>query len=64
MENYNAALIAKRTIFAAEAACILGCSVQSVYNMIHTKQLTAFKIGRSWKIPVEAIDEFVRICCK
>lgn len=40
-----------------EAAAILRCDVQTIYNWIHDGQLRAIKIGKRWKITEEAIHD-------
>ena len=43
-----------------EAAQALGLGRSKCYELVLQGQLKSFKIGRSRKIPVEAIIEFIR----
>ena len=43
-----------------EAARLLGLGRSKTYELVLSGQLQSLKIGRSRKIPQQAIDEFVR----
>lgn len=53
--------ITKSVLFVAETAAILGCSSQTIYHLIHTKQLEAYKDEghHTWRIPEEAIQNYI-----
>ena len=43
-----------------QAAQVLGVSSRTVQNLLNSEQLRSIKIGRSRRIPVEAVEEFAR----
>jgi excisionase family DNA binding protein len=43
-----------------EVAVMLGCGRTLVYELIGSRQLPIVKIGRLTRVPVDAVDEFVR----
>jgi excisionase family DNA binding protein len=43
-----------------EAATRLKVSEKSIKSWLNKGQLKGYKAGRQWRIPVEAIDEFLR----
>ena len=54
-------MINKMVFAVAEAAAILSYSSQTVYHLIHTRQLFAYKDeGRkAWRIPEKAIEDYL-----
>ena len=56
--------VEKRVLHVSEAAAILSCSSQTVYQLIHTDVLPAFKTGKAWKIPASAIEEYINFRLK
>jgi excisionase family DNA binding protein len=40
-----------------EAARLLDTTPQIVVNMIHAQRLPAFKVGKTWRVPMRAIEE-------
>ena len=57
-------MINKMVFFASEAAALLGYSTHTVYHLIHTGQLQAFRDeGRkAWRIPENAIIAYLNAC--
>lgn len=51
---------AKRLLTIREAGQVLGLGRTTVYELISSELLEVVHIGRSVRIPVEAIDDFVR----
>lgn len=45
-----------------EVAELLGTSTKTVYKYIREAKLVASKIGKSWKIKREDLEEFERSC--
>jgi excisionase family DNA binding protein len=43
----------------AEAAAVLGCTRQTIYNLIDRGELTRYKIGRSTKLSVVEVHALV-----
>ena len=50
----------KRLLTIREAGQVLGLGRTTVYELISSDSLEVVHIGRSARIPVEAIDDFVR----
>ena len=51
--------VSKRLLNVNEAASALGLGRSLVYMLIATGELASIKIGRSRRIPVGALDEFI-----
>lgn len=53
--------LSKTLLHVSDVASLLGYSSHTVYNLIKTKQLTAYKDagGKAWKIPVSAVEAYV-----
>ena len=53
--------ITKKVLSASETAAILGCSVQKIYHLIHTKQLVAYKDegGHPWRVPEYCVENYI-----
>lgn len=51
----------KDILTVSEAACVLSCSTQCVYRLIHSNALRAYKdaAGRPWRIPESCIKDYV-----
>ncbi|MFJ9821154.1 helix-turn-helix domain-containing protein [Streptomyces sp. NPDC101151] len=44
----------------AEVASIMGVSKMSVYRLVHSGHLPAIRIGSSFRVPEQAVYEFLR----
>ena len=44
----------------AEAAEALGIGRNRIYELLMSKELKGFRIGRMWKIPRESVEIYVR----
>lgn len=42
-----------------ELAKYLNCGMNSAYKLLQEGQIKAFRVGKSWKIPKCAVDEFI-----
>ena len=42
-----------------EAADMLGCGMNTMYKILKGGKLKAMRIGRHWKIPKRAIQEYI-----
>ena len=40
---------------------ILGIGKNSAYALLNSGQLRGFRVGRSWRVPVEALEEFMTL---
>ncbi|WP_111836025.1 helix-turn-helix domain-containing protein [Actinomyces bovis] len=43
----------------AEVAAILRVSKMTVYRMVHSGELVAMQVGRSFRVPQRAIEEYL-----
>ncbi len=50
----------KKVVDAMEAAKMLAVNRKTVYRMIEEGRLHAVRVGRLWRIPIEALEEFLR----
>ena len=51
----------KNYILTIEEACEqLKIGKSGLYQLMRTKQINAFKIGRNWKIPQASIIEYIK----
>ncbi|MBO6303856.1 MAG: helix-turn-helix domain-containing protein [Selenomonadaceae bacterium] len=55
-------LINKVVFFASEIASMLGYSTQTVYSLIHTGKLKAFRDEghKAWRIPESAVEDYLK----
>lgn len=42
-----------------DICCILKISRNTAYNLLSSKQLEGFKVGRIWKIPTENLRNYI-----
>lgn len=42
-----------------DAAEMLGCGMNSIYKLLNSGKIKAMRIGRHWKIPKRAIQEYI-----
>ena len=52
--------IDKQVLHVAEAASVLCCSSQVIYDLIHKGSLPAYKTGKAWKIPEGSIHDYIK----
>ena len=54
--------ISKTLLHVSEVAALLGYSSHTIYNLIKTKQLTAYKEKgcKVWKIPAFAVEDYIK----
>ncbi|MEY8318740.1 helix-turn-helix domain-containing protein [Oscillospiraceae bacterium 50-58] len=45
---------------AAEVMDILGVGKNAVYRLLNTRKLYGIRVGRSWRITMQALEEFMR----
>ena len=36
-----------------------GLSLTTIYNLLRSKKIPGFKIGRSWRIPRDAMEDYI-----
>ena len=44
----------------AEVASLMRVSRMTVYRLVHSGELTAVQIGRSFRVPEQAVHEYLR----
>ena len=42
-----------------EAAYELALSLTTIYNLLRSKKLPGFKVGRVWRIPKDALEKLI-----
>lgn len=52
-------LINKSVFHVSDAASLLSCSSQVIYELIHMGKLSAYKDGKAWKIPEKSISDYI-----
>ncbi len=49
-----------RFLTVAEVAKIMRVSKMTVYRMVHAGELPAIRVGRSFRVPEDAVDTYLR----
>lgn len=49
---------------AQEAAEVLRVGHNAIYELLKSGELKGFRVGRVWKIPKEAVEEYIRNSAK
>ena len=44
----------------AEVASVMRVSKMTVYRLVHSGELTAVRVGRSFRVPEHAVHEYLR----
>ena len=44
----------------AEVAAVMRVSKMTVYRLVHSGELTAVRVGRSFRVTEEAVDEYLK----
>lgn len=53
-------LSAVRFLTVAEVASMMRVSKMTVYRLVHSGELPAVRVGRSFRVPEEAVDDYLR----
>jgi len=53
-------LSAVRFLTVAEVAAIMRVSKMTVYRLVHSGDLEAIRVGRSFRVPERAVDQYLR----
>lgn len=48
-----------RFLTVAEVAVLLRVSKMTVYRLVHARELTAVRVGRSFRVPENAVDLYL-----
>ena len=51
---------AVRFLTVAEVASVMRVSKMTVYRLVHAGELPAVRVGRSFRVPEDAVDEYLR----
>lgn len=51
--------IRSRLLTVAEVAAIMRVSTMTVYRLIKAGELASFRVGRSYRIPEDAVDRYL-----
>ena len=54
------ALAEVRFLTVAEVAAVMRVSKMTVYRMVHSAELPAVRVGRSFRVPEKAVHEYLR----
>ena len=49
-----------RFLTVAEVASIMRVSKMSVYRLVHSGELEAIRVGRSFRVPEQAVHDYLR----
>jgi excisionase family DNA binding protein len=49
-----------RFLTVAEVAAIMRVSKMTVYRLVHSGEMPAVRVGRSFRVPESAVDEYLR----
>ena len=49
-----------RFLTVAEVAAIMRVSKMTVYRLVHSGDLEAIRVGRSFRVPERAVDQYLR----
>ncbi|NLT53927.1 MAG: helix-turn-helix domain-containing protein [Actinomycetales bacterium] len=49
-----------RFLTVAEVAAIMRVSKMTVYRLVHSGELPAVRVGRSFRVPEQAVDVYLR----
>jgi excisionase family DNA binding protein len=49
-----------RFLTVAEVATIMRVSKMTVYRLVHSGEMPAVRVGRSFRVPEQAVDDYLR----
>ena len=49
-----------RFLTVAEVAAIMRVSKMTVYRLVHSGELPAVRVGRSFRVPEQAVNDYLR----
>ena len=49
-----------RFLTVAEVASVMRVSKMTVYRLVHSGELPAVRVGRSFRVPEDAVNEYLR----
>jgi len=54
------ALAEVRFLTVAEVASVMRVSKMTVYRLVHSGELPAVRVGRSFRVPEQAVNDYLR----
>lgn len=57
--NMKIVLVPKMVLHVSDVASLIGCSACTVYKLIESGKLRAYKTGRAWKINAEDLLDYL-----
>jgi excisionase family DNA binding protein len=57
---FDPALADVKFLTVAEVAAVMRVSKMTVYRMVHSADLPAVRVGRSFRVPEKAVHDFLR----
>ncbi|GAB3443647.1 helix-turn-helix domain-containing protein [Streptomonospora sediminis] len=60
MNGSKAPLDEVRFLTVAEVATVMRVSKMTVYRMVHSGALPAIRVGRSYRVPERAVQDYLR----
>ncbi|HCT78305.1 MAG TPA: transcriptional regulator [Micromonosporaceae bacterium] len=58
--QHEARLGEVKFLTVAEVATLMRVSKMTVYRLVHSGELTAVRVGRSFRVPEQAVQEYLR----
>jgi excisionase family DNA binding protein len=49
-----------RFLTVAEVAAVMRVSKMTVYRLVHSGELPAIRVGRSFRVPAQAVHDYLR----
>jgi len=59
-QNGDRELADVRFLTVAEVAALMRVSKMTVYRMVHAAELPAVRVGRSFRVPEQAVHDYLR----
>ncbi len=59
-ESDRAPLVQVKFLTVAEVALVMRVSKMTVYRLVHSGELTAVRVGKSFRVPEKAVHEYLR----
>ena len=60
MRPVDPALAEVKFLTVAEVAAVMRVSKMTVYRMVHAGELPAVRVGRSFRVPANAVHDYLR----
>lgn len=59
-QSPDAPLSQVKFLTVAEVAAVMRVSKMTVYRLVHSGELTAVRVGRSFRVPEKAVHDYLR----